>query len=110
MGGRLPNAPHFLPNKPRSKRATRHYLMMVVHQINTTYETACFDACAVMLRRLVESLIIEAFEAKGFDHEIKGPDTYRKPSGKAPVIDPVDEPPCRFGGWEWGHGSYLLGA
>jgi hypothetical protein len=35
---------------------------------------------------------------------------YRKPSGKAPVIDPGNEPPCRFGGWEWGHGSYLLGA
>jgi hypothetical protein len=32
-----------------------------------------------MLRRLVESLIIEAFEAKGFDHEIKGPDTYFLP-------------------------------
>jgi hypothetical protein len=58
------------------QRANRNYLVMVVHQINTTYENACFDACAVMVRRLVESLIIEAFEANGLDALIKGPDTY----------------------------------
>ncbi len=56
------------------KRANRNYLVMVVHQINRTYENACYDACAVMVRRLVESLIIEAFEAKGLDAEIKGQD------------------------------------
>jgi hypothetical protein len=61
------------------KKANRNYLLMVVHQINTTYETSCFDSCAVMLRRLVESLIIEAFEAKNIDHEIKGQDQYFLP-------------------------------
>jgi hypothetical protein len=56
------------------KNANRSYLTKVAHQINTTYEHACFDACAVMVRRLLESLIIETFEANGLTHEIKGLD------------------------------------
>ena len=54
------------------KNSRRNYLTRVVHQINTTYQNACYDACAVMLRRLVETLIIEAFEAKKIDSKIKG--------------------------------------
>src|SRR5262245_25505703 len=59
------------------KNARRTYLVRVVHQINTTYMTymtACFDPCAVMLRCLVESLIIEVFVAKGCADEIKDQD------------------------------------
>jgi Domain of unknown function (DUF4145) len=56
------------------KNSRRDYLISVVHQINTTYEHTCYDACAVMVRRLVESLIIEVFEAKQCAQEIKGPD------------------------------------
>ncbi len=56
------------------KNSNRNYLLMVVHQVNTTYEHACYDACAVMVRRLLESLIIETFEAKGISAEIKGVD------------------------------------
>lgn len=56
------------------KRANRNYLVMVGRQINRTYENACYDACAVMVRRLIESLIIEVFEAKNLANEIKGPD------------------------------------
>ena len=56
------------------KNARRPYLEEVVHQINRIYADSCFDACAVMLRRLVESLIIEVFEAKGVAHEIKSTD------------------------------------
>ncbi|HEX5440586.1 MAG TPA: hypothetical protein VFW76_06860, partial [Ktedonobacterales bacterium] len=55
------------------KNARRNYLMRVVHQINTTYQHACYDSCAVMIRRLIESLIIEVFEAKKIDSKIKGP-------------------------------------
>ena len=31
---------------------------------NTTYENGWYDACAVMLRRFIETLIIEAYIAK----------------------------------------------
>lgn len=56
------------------KRANRNYLVMVSRQINRTYENACYDASAVMVRRLIESLIIEVFEAKSLASEIKGND------------------------------------
>ena len=52
-------------------RETRGYLERIVFQINTTYEQTCYDACAVMIRRLVETLIIEVFEHKGITSEIK---------------------------------------
>jgi hypothetical protein len=43
-------------------KGTRGYIEKIVLQINRTYEHTCYDACAVMIRRLVEVLIIEAFE------------------------------------------------
>lgn len=54
-------------------RNTRSYIEAVANQINGTYERGWYDACAVMTRRLIETLIIEAFEAKGIAHKIKGP-------------------------------------
>lgn len=47
---------------------TRGYIEKVVVQINGCYEYGWFDACAVMIRRLVETLIIECFE----HHKISG--------------------------------------
>lgn len=43
-------------------RGTRGYIERIANQINGTYEKGWYDACAVMLRRLIETLIIEAFE------------------------------------------------
>lgn len=43
-------------------RGTRGYIERVANQINGSYENGWYDACAVMLRRLIETLIIEAFE------------------------------------------------
>jgi hypothetical protein len=43
-------------------RGTRGYIEKVVFQINRSYEHTCYDACAVMIRRLVEILIVESFE------------------------------------------------
>ncbi|WP_208543899.1 hypothetical protein [Paenibacillus protaetiae] len=40
---------------------TRGYIEKVVNQINGTYEQGWYDACAVMIRRVIETLIIEAF-------------------------------------------------
>lgn len=40
---------------------TRQYLEQMVYQINGAYESGFFDACAVLCRRLMESLIIEVY-------------------------------------------------
>lgn len=52
-------------------RDTRGYLEKIVHQINGTYERGWYDACAVMIRRLVETLIIESYERHNIAHKIK---------------------------------------
>jgi len=54
-------------------RGTRPYLERIVHQINGSYEGGWYDASAVMTRRLVETLIIELFEARGIADKIKNP-------------------------------------
>jgi len=52
-------------------RGTRGYLERIANQVNGSYEHGWFDACAVMNRRLVETLIIEAFEHNHIAHKIK---------------------------------------
>jgi hypothetical protein len=47
------------------------YLITIGRQMNGCFESAWYDACAVMMRRLLETVIIEAFEAKGIDTKIK---------------------------------------
>ena len=54
-------------------KGTRGYIKSVVNQINSTYENACYDACSVMIRRLIETLIIEAFEHYKIADKIKTP-------------------------------------
>lgn len=59
---------------PRSLVAsTRGYIERVVDQINGCYEKGWFDGCAVMMRRLLETLIIECFEAHKIAVKIKEP-------------------------------------
>lgn len=52
-------------------KGTRGYIEIVVNQINGTYEHGWYDACAVMIRRLIETLIIEAFEHHNIASKIK---------------------------------------
>lgn len=52
---------------------TRGYLEKLVNQINGSYEKGWFDGCAVLMRRLIETLIIEAFEKHQIAQNIKGP-------------------------------------
>lgn len=54
-------------------RNTRGYLEKVTNQINGCYEHAWYDGCAVMMRRLVETLIIEVFEHHNISDRIKNP-------------------------------------
>lgn len=51
--------------------ATRGYLVKIVYQINTSYENTCYDACSVMIRRLIEILIIESYEYNQIEYKIK---------------------------------------
>lgn len=44
------------------KRCRRRYIVTVAHQINSTYSVASYDACTVMIRRLIETLIVEVYE------------------------------------------------
>ncbi|MGJ0560743.1 hypothetical protein [Methylocystis sp.] len=52
-------------------RGTRGYIERVANQINGAYENGWYDACAVMIRRLIETLIIEAFEHHRIAHKIQ---------------------------------------
>lgn len=52
-------------------RNTRGYLERLVHQINGAYENGWYDASAVMIRRLIETLIIEVFEKHGIASKIQ---------------------------------------
>ena len=50
---------------------TRGYIEKVVFQINGCYEYGWYDGCAVMMRRLVETMIIECFESFSISDRIK---------------------------------------
>jgi hypothetical protein len=52
-------------------RGTRGYIEKIVNQINGCYEKGWYDACAVMIRRVLETLIIESFEHHGLTVKIK---------------------------------------
>jgi hypothetical protein len=52
-------------------RGTRGYLERVGNQINGCYEKGWYDSCAVMVRRLIETLIIESFEKHRLAASIK---------------------------------------
>lgn len=57
---------------PRSLvRGTRGYLEKVGNQANGCYENGWYDGCAVLVRRLIETLIIEAHEKHGIADRIK---------------------------------------
>lgn len=53
---------------------SRGYIERVVEQINASYDAKLWDCCAVMCRRLLETLIIEVYEKLGRTSDIKGRD------------------------------------
>ena len=52
-------------------RNSRAYIERIVYQVNGCYDSGWYDACAVMIRRLIETLLIEAFESVGISEKIK---------------------------------------
>jgi hypothetical protein len=53
-------------------RNTRDYVENIAVQVNGCYEKGWYDACAVMVRRLIEILIVDSFKAKDRLDDIKG--------------------------------------
>lgn len=56
--------------------ATRRYLETLVFQVNGSYQFGFYDACMVLCRRLIETLLIEAFEQSGKSAAIKQQNSY----------------------------------
>jgi hypothetical protein len=56
-------APHIVPYEPL--RGRRQYLENLARQINGCYQLGRYDGCAVMSRRLMECLLILAFNEQG---------------------------------------------
>lgn len=52
-------------------QARRGYLVTVGRQMNGCFSQGWYDASAVMMRKLLEITVIEAFEAKGLSPKIK---------------------------------------
>ena len=67
--GTRPRSEMILPHS--IVRGTRGYLERITYQVNGCYEYGWYDACAVMMRRLMETLIIEVFESRGLADNIK---------------------------------------
>jgi hypothetical protein len=84
-------APPFLPPEIIPNGVYRR----VIEEANECYRSKCYNACAAMLRRLVESLIIEAFEAKGIESKIKVDGEYQEL--KALIGKAVAEQQLRLG-------------
>ena len=56
---------------PQLIDGTQTYLQKVAAQANGCYERGWYDASAVMLRKMIETLIIECFEAVGKESQVK---------------------------------------
>lgn len=56
------------------KETGRHYLTKIAMQVNAAYENNLFDGCALMMRRLLEVLLIHAFEEHKLETEIQDAD------------------------------------
>ena len=68
--------PPFLPNDLIEDR--QYILKKVLWEINRSYDSACYNSCAAMIRRLTESLIIDAFEHLGLGDKIKKDGDYQE--------------------------------
>ena len=70
------------PFMPNDLIEDRHFIMKkVLWEVNRCYDAACYNACAAMIRRLTETLIIEAFEHHGIAGKIKKDGDYLDFSG-----------------------------
>ena len=69
----LDHAAGYLPLDVWSGTIT--YIGKLAKQLNACYEIEAYDAAAVLVRRIIETLLIEAYEAKGIENQVKDPTT-----------------------------------
>jgi hypothetical protein len=71
----LPSEPTAPPDQPLLAHATfskaPDYMQRIVFQINGCYTVTAYDGCAVLMRKLVESLIISCFEKFKIESKIR---------------------------------------
>ena len=72
-------------------RNTRGYIEEVCRELNGSFHHAYYNSAAVLLRRLLETLIIEAYEHLGREDEIKS-------SGNYLMLSELTERACGEGG------------
>jgi hypothetical protein len=65
----VPHGAKFLP----SEIVPQSIYRKILDEINRCYAVSCYNGCAALMRRLIESLIIEAFETYGLEGNIKSP-------------------------------------
>lgn len=58
---------------PTLADGSRPYIVNTVRQLNGCFESGWYDAAALMARKLVETLIVEVFEAHDLSATIKRP-------------------------------------
>lgn len=56
----------------------RPYLDRLIRQINFTYANNCYDACAVLMRRVFEILLVLSYQNKGLEADISNSDGSHK--------------------------------
>ena len=89
----VPSDPPFLPEEIIEDR--HGVIKKLLWEINACYSSACYNACAAMIRHMIEMLIVGAFEHHGLSDKIKKGGEYLPFSaliGKA-----VAEPALRLG-------------
>jgi hypothetical protein len=47
------------------------YIIRLIPQINGCFGSGYFEACAMLCRRLIETMIIDLYDQKGWSHELK---------------------------------------
>jgi hypothetical protein len=67
--------PHVV-SKDEFAQVARKYLLAMIEQINGCYQFGFYDGCAVMCRRLMETLLIEVFEHNSAGAKIKAQGEY----------------------------------
>lgn len=56
----------------------RNFLDRLIQQINFSYGNNCYDACAVLMRRLFEVLLVLSYQNKGIEADITNADGSHK--------------------------------
>ena len=64
----------FIPNDLIQER--QYILKKVLWEINRCYDAECYNGCAILARRLMESLIIDCYEGLGMEKKIKNGEDY----------------------------------